>query len=213
MNEAVKPTLNLRNVPTQARSRERLQRVLGTADRILAEQGSPALTITRVAEEAGISVGSLYHYFPGKDAIVTALAMHYWSDFQDLLVGVAEADEHELLEDPVAAIIDTLAAGFRARPGFRGLWYGGLRTEAVRDATRPLRTEFARTVERIVARHWPETENASRQAVARTVVLVGDGLLREAFRLDDQGDEALLTETKAVLRAYLAQGRNRELPR
>ncbi len=204
MNDTVDPSPNLRNVPSQARSRDRLQRVLDAAETVLAGEGAGALTTTRVAEVAGISVGSLYHYFPDKDAIVVALAVRYWSDFHDLATGVAEADEQSRLDDPGGAIIDALAAGFRAQPGFRALWYGGLRTETVRDATRSVRVEFARALDRILARHWPEAEVAVRQSAARMVVLVGDGLLREAFRIDEGGDAGLLEETKVLLRAYLA---------
>jgi AcrR family transcriptional regulator len=204
MNDVADPSPNLRHVPIQARSRDRLQRVMDSAETVLAHEGAGALTTTRVAEVAGISVGSLYHYFPDKDAIVVALAVRYWSDFHDLANGVAESDEHELLDDPGGAIIDALAAGFRAQPGFRALWYGGLRTETVRDATRSVRVEFARAIDRVLARHWPDAEVGVRQSAARMVVLVGDGLLREAFRIDERGDATLLDETKRVLRAYLA---------
>src|ERR1700757_3108376 len=111
----------LRNVPTQARSRERLRRVLDAADEVLAQEGSDAFTTTRIAEAAGIPVGSVYRYFPDKQAIVEALAVSYWSDFEDLVAGVAETDERDPLDDPSSAILETLAAGFRARPGFRAL--------------------------------------------------------------------------------------------
>ena len=124
-------------MPTQARSRQRLRRVLDAADELLAAEGAGAFTTKAVARFAGIPVGSVYHYFPDKDAIAEALAVRYWSDFEDLVAGVAEADELRPFDDPGAAVLDVLAAGFRARPGFLALWYGGLRTEHLRDATRP----------------------------------------------------------------------------
>jgi AcrR family transcriptional regulator len=193
----------LRNVPIQARSRERLRRVLDAADQVLAADGPEAFTTTRIAQEAGVPVGSVYRYFPDKQAIVEALALSYWSDFEDLVAGVAEADECEPLEDPTGAILESLAAGFRVRPGFRALWYGGLRTEAVRDVTRPTRAAISRSVERIFAVHWPNAPVETRAAAARMVVLAGDGLLREAFRIDPDGHDALLAESKAMLDAYV----------
>jgi AcrR family transcriptional regulator len=195
----------LRNVPIQARSRERLQRVLDAAEKVLAEGGAAALTTTRIAEVAGIPIGSLYHYFPDKAAIVDALALRYWSDFEDLVAGVAEMDEREPLDDPLAMILDTLAVGFRSRPDFRALWYGDLRTERVRDATRVARAGFTRSVERILAVHWPDADAGLRARVARMVVLVGDGLLREAFRIDPDGDADLLDEGRRVLDAYIRE--------
>lgn len=194
---------NLRNTPTQARSRERLRRVLDAADAVLAEEGADVFTTTRVAEAAGIPIGSVYRYFPDKQAIVQALAVRYWSDFEDLVVGAAEADELDPLGDPGSFVIDILAAGFRARPGFLALWYGGLRSEAVRDATRPTRQAIATSIERIVARHWPDASRELHATAAQMVVLAGDGMLREAFRRDRAGDAALLEESKLMLRAYL----------
>ena len=82
----------LRNAPRQARSRERLRRVLDAADEVLAAEGPEAFTTTRLAEVAGVSIGSVYRFFPDKEAIVEALAVRYWSDFEDLVAGVAEAD-------------------------------------------------------------------------------------------------------------------------
>lgn len=189
----------------QARSRERLRRVLDAADEVLAGEGPDAFTTTRVADAAGVSIGSIYRFFPDKAAIVEALAVRYWSDFEDLVAGVAEADEAQPLDDPVGAVLDVLVAGFRARPGFLGLWFGGLRTEAVRDATRPTRTAIARSIARILQRHWPDASPPTLARVAEMAVLAGDGLLREAFRRDRSGDSDVLAESKAMLRAYIAE--------
>ena len=202
LNDSPDLRAKLRNVPIQARSRERLRRVLDAADQVLADEGPESFTTTRIAQAAGVPVGSVYRYFPDKQAIVEALAVSYWSDFEDLVAGVAETDERYPLEDPSSAILDTLAAGFRARPGFRALWYGGLRTEAVRDATRPTRVAIARSVARIFAVHRPDAPESDRLAVARMVVLAGDGLLREAFRVDPDGDPTVLAESKRMLDAY-----------
>jgi AcrR family transcriptional regulator len=148
-------------------------------------------------------VGSVYRYFPDKETIVEALALRYWSDFEDLVAAAAQADERALLEDVGAVVLDALAAGFRARPGFLALWYGGLRTERVRDATRPTRSAIAASIEKILASHWPRTSATDRRIAARMVVLAGDSLLREAFRQDRQGDARLLEESKKMLGAYL----------
>ncbi len=193
----------MRNVPIQARSRERLRRVLDAADELLVSEGAEAFTTNRIARLAGIPVGSVYRYFPDKEAIVQALAVRYWSDFEDLVAAAAEADERDPLPEPGAVVIDALAAGFRARAGFLALWYGGLRTEQVRDATRPTRSAIARSIERILSVHWPDASDEDRATAAAMVVLAGDGILREAFRRDPAGDERVLAESKVMLDAYI----------
>jgi AcrR family transcriptional regulator len=193
----------LRNPPVQARSRERLQRVLDAAEQVLAEEGAAALTTTRIAAVAGVPVASVYRFFPDREAIAEALALRYWSEFGDAVETLAEAMERRPLRDPVATMVDALAESFRSKPGFTALWFGGLRTERLRDATRPSRARFALYAERILAVGYPRADADLRRATARMLVLTGDALLREAFRVDPRGDAALLEETKFVLGAYL----------
>jgi AcrR family transcriptional regulator len=194
----------LRNVPTQARSRRRLAAVLDAAEAVLADEGVAAFTTTRVAAAARIPVGSVYRYFEDKEGIVEALAVRFWSEFAELVDRVADADERDPLAEPGAAVLETLAAGFRTRPAFRALWYGGLRSARVRDATRPTRTAIGGSVQRILTTHWPTADPAAREAVARMLVIAGDGLLREAFRAAPNGDPQVLDESKAMLGAYIA---------
>ncbi|WP_240945946.1 TetR/AcrR family transcriptional regulator [Pseudomaricurvus alkylphenolicus] len=65
--------LNPRRQPIQQRARERTQQILDITARLLEEVGIDDLTTILIAKELGISVGSLYHYFPNKHAIMYAL--------------------------------------------------------------------------------------------------------------------------------------------
>jgi len=58
-------------------------------------------------------------------------------------------------------------------------------------------------LERLLAVHWPHAGAGERITAARMFVLVGDGLLREAFRLDPEGDPTVLAEGLAMIEAYL----------
>lgn len=60
--------------PTQARSRATFQAILDATARILSREGYAALNTNRIASLAGVGIASLYEYFPGKEAIVAALA-------------------------------------------------------------------------------------------------------------------------------------------
>src|SRR5688572_828747 len=100
MSHTPQPPPGVRRAPKQARSRERLRRVLDAAEQVLSEEGSAALTTARIAQVAGVPVGSLYHYFDDKEGIVDALAVLYWSDLQDLVNGIADVEEREPFDDP-----------------------------------------------------------------------------------------------------------------
>jgi AcrR family transcriptional regulator len=196
-------TDRLRRVPQQGRSRDKVRRVLDAADELLSREGAGALVTTRVAEQAGVAVGSVYSYFPDKAAIAEALALRYWSAVTDSIAAVVEADGREPVADPVGAVLDAVVAGFRGSAGFRALWFSPLRTERIRDVTRPLRADVGVLIAHLLAVHWPHAAAADRTTAARMFVLAGDGLLREAFRLDPGGDPTVLAEGHAMLRAYL----------
>jgi AcrR family transcriptional regulator len=185
----------LRRVPRQARSRERLQRVLDAADDLLASEGAEALTTTRVAEAAGVSVGSLYQYLPDKGAIVEALARRYLAEFEEVMGDVVERAASESWDDPVGVLIDTFADHYRERPGYRALWFGRHLTEELRAADRDNNLALAAGVRRVLGISAVE---------ARAGVLVADALLQDAFREDPAGDPVLIDEAKRILRLYLA---------
>src|SRR5260370_25744170 len=104
------PHLQLRHTPSQARSRERLRRVLDAADELLEREGAEAFTTTRIAETARVPVGTAYRLFPDKQTIVEALAVRYWSAFDDLPAGVAEDDALDPLDHPAFTRLTLLSA-------------------------------------------------------------------------------------------------------
>lgn len=72
------PRISTRKQPKQARSTELVATILEAAIQVLAMEGAPRFTTARVAEKAGVSVGSLYQYFPNKAAILFRLQSDEW---------------------------------------------------------------------------------------------------------------------------------------
>jgi AcrR family transcriptional regulator len=80
-----------RKEPTQARAQATVEAILEAAAHILRDGGYAKLTTNRVAEIAGVSVGSLYQYFPSKDALVVALLLKWHEhNSQALMATLAE---------------------------------------------------------------------------------------------------------------------------
>jgi AcrR family transcriptional regulator len=82
------PVVSVRKRPRQARSARLVTYVLEAAVRVLARDGAQKFTTARVAEEAGVSVGSLYQYFPNKEAILFRLQTDEWDQTSALLESI-----------------------------------------------------------------------------------------------------------------------------
>lgn len=93
-----------RKRPRQARARLTVGAILEATAQILAKDGLRGLTTNRVAERAGISIGSLYQYFPNKSALITALMEAHVRDELRVL-GKAFEEFHKL---PLPAAIHQL---------------------------------------------------------------------------------------------------------
>jgi len=78
-------SLRYRKRPQQARSQQLVSDILTAAAQVLSRDGAHRFTTARVAEKAGVSVGSLYQYFPNKAAILFRLQQEEWAETGALL--------------------------------------------------------------------------------------------------------------------------------
>jgi AcrR family transcriptional regulator len=98
--------------PQQARSRETFEAILGAAAQVFERRGYAGATTNRIAVRAGVSIGSLYQYFPNKDAILVALTERHLQQGKEHLaplVAVFAADPppvREGLELLVGALVE-----------------------------------------------------------------------------------------------------------
>lgn len=81
-------SISSRKQPQQVRSNELVAAILDAAVQVLAKEGAQRFTTARVAERAGVSVGSLYQYFPNKAAILFRLQSNEWRRTSELLAGI-----------------------------------------------------------------------------------------------------------------------------
>ncbi|OXI29289.1 TetR family transcriptional regulator [Burkholderia sp. AU16741] len=79
-----------RKQPRQARSTRLVEDVLQAAIQVLASEGAQRFTMARVAERAGVSVGSLYQYFPNKASVLFRLQHDEWRQTHDMLCGMLQ---------------------------------------------------------------------------------------------------------------------------
>ena len=100
MTDRPRAQISSRKQPKQARSTELVAAILEAAAQVLAREGAQRFTTARVAEKAGVSVGSVYQYFPNKAAILFRLQSDEWRQTTDLL--------RDILEDRARPPLDRL---------------------------------------------------------------------------------------------------------
>lgn len=100
------PELSPRKTPRQRRSRQMLERIVDAATRVLSERGYDGASTNRIAAEAGISSGSLYQYFPNKDAIVVAVLDRFADDLANRIGAQIEATMAEPWQTGGRALLD-----------------------------------------------------------------------------------------------------------
>lgn len=100
----------MRRLPQQARSREKVGRILAAARTVLLRDGPDGFNTNKIAKHAGIGIGSLYEYFPDKQTIIQQLIEQLANQESDaVLTRLAEADELEpmaMVESIVGVVFD-----------------------------------------------------------------------------------------------------------
>src|SRR5271170_7397462 len=105
-----KRTLEARKAPAQARSKETVNVILEASARILESDGSRGFNTNSVAVKAGVSVGSLYQYFPNKDAILLALIQRFEDATQEAILKALRSGKGRPLKPSLQLFVRALGA-------------------------------------------------------------------------------------------------------
>jgi AcrR family transcriptional regulator len=108
--------IELRKQPRQDRSRAKVDGILAAAADLCSGRGLDALTTNAVAARAGVSIGSLYQYFPGKAALLAALIRAERANLLEAVERIVSSDAASNLTDLVDELIEATVAHYLARP-------------------------------------------------------------------------------------------------
>ena len=103
-------TLNPRKTPVQARSTASVDAILEATLQVLLEVGKERLTTTRVAQRAGVSVGTLYQYFPNKSALLQALLRKHFDGVLEAVERACREQAGKTPEEMATALIHAFLA-------------------------------------------------------------------------------------------------------
>jgi AcrR family transcriptional regulator len=197
-----KPTL--RRVPQQARGERRLAKILDAGEKVFAQVGYDAATTNAIARQAKTSIGSLYQFFPNKEAILQAVAARYLDQLREVLDAVL-TDEVAYLPLRVVydRIIGALAELHAAHPGFQHLFFGSTTSAQLAAATRQLVRECIQRVDALMAVRFPTLAPRRRRLYATINVEVIKALLPLAQAAVGEERAEVLEEIRNLLLAHL----------
>jgi AcrR family transcriptional regulator len=193
---------SLRRQPVQQRSALRVAKMLDSAAELLDEVGYEALTTTLIAKRAGVAVGSLYQFFPDKRAVVQALTQRNLERFMSLAAERMTTVDHQHWWDVVDALLDIYLQMHRETPGFAKVHFGDVVDTQLLDSTKDNNTVVAEGITALLTGRL----ELSAEQIAMPITLAveaADALLKLAFRSDPMGDQAIVDETKHLIKVYL----------
>ncbi len=200
------PTASLTKIPRQRRSIEMVHTVIDAAIEILADEGVAGFSTNRVAEVAGVSVGSLYQYFANKEMILAAVLERGILDSTELMRRLSMADVEASIQDVLRGVLYALLAELEpARPLVRNalsivpLVYDG-------GVLSVLETRIGDVARDYLLRHRDRYEvvggSAALYVAVNGSIYVFLRWLTDAHRTIDRADlvEALVATLSAVVR-------------
>ncbi len=113
---ARRPPTNPRKHASQERSRATVEALIEATARILAREGFDRASTNRIAEEAGVSVGSLYQYYPCKEALVAAVIDRHNEELMQVVRGALEEVASQPLEKAVRRLVAAAIEAHRIAP-------------------------------------------------------------------------------------------------
>jgi AcrR family transcriptional regulator len=197
----------VRRTPTQPRAQDTVHVILEAAARILQREGRAALNTNHIAERAGISVGTLYQYFPNKEAILVAMARRELATDEASVIKAltqpAKDGETDLVRLAIRVLINAYSRRREAhRVAFETLISEGLGDELAATVQKVAQTVGAESHRLLPGRAAPITP-ASLFVITRAI----SGVLRAASqeRSPLLGTVEFENELVKLVQTYLAE--------
>jgi AcrR family transcriptional regulator len=193
----------LRRRPRQARAQERIERVLDAAEQLFIEMGYDATTTNAIAQRAETSIGSLYEFFPNKEAVARALADRYVERIGSLYTDVVVDRPGEEGPDIVIRAVEAIDAFYRAHPGAVPLLNGRLTSPQLAEAGEVLQAALVRQIARILQSRRADVPNSRALLLAQVIAEITRALLLHADRAPLSQRRAVVRELELALIGYL----------
>ncbi|MEM8859586.1 MAG: TetR/AcrR family transcriptional regulator [Chloroflexota bacterium] len=194
------PTASKQRKPQQQRSKARTEAILNAAKELIQEKGSSRLKIQEIASRAGITAGSMYQYFPNKEAIILTLLEQYMEQidviFANIITEVGSiADLVEMLDNLHSQYYEL----FKNNPIYQDITasWAADKTISQRDIEDSLSN--ANKIFEVAKHLFPQERHQELQQVLLLMMHTAPNIIRLAINLKDDETEAMIATSKKLL--------------
>jgi AcrR family transcriptional regulator len=197
-----KPT-EMRRLPRQARGEQRIAAILQAAAQVFYEVGFDAATTDMIAKQAQTAIGSLYDFFPNKEAIARRLSEQFCEDLRVLFDGIlTEELVHLSLAQFIDYILDPLVRYHQTHPGMLALWLKSQDDSRLSAVKQDLSETLAHKTASIFIMRYPQCDEVSALRYSRICMQTVQALMPLAID-GAQVDSEVIADLKIMIRAYL----------
>jgi AcrR family transcriptional regulator len=193
-----------RRIPVQGRSHETVQRILAATSRLLEQAPLEEITTSRIAHESDVSVGGLYRFFPDKQSIIDAIAVHHVKDFESQVR--SKLLRTLPLSGPkfLGAVIDAFVEFLDARPDFRTIVFGRHISPTTREQQIRPDIGAAGLVKQVLGLILGTRDSTALALKIRIASETGERLLAYAYEQTEAAERRrIIEELKLMLASYL----------
>lgn len=200
------PSTDMRRQPRHARGQRRVEAILRAATAVFDAQGFAAATTNAIARRARASIGSLYQFFPNKEAILQAVVNRHREELNALFASLLTADN---LRQPTAVIVERVLSGAAAfiagHAGFGRIFWHSSASPRLAAIAAQLDDEIVARVEAGFAVRYPRLSRPRRRLHATVSVAMLKALLALADAASRANRPRIMAETQTILAQYLDQ--------
>jgi AcrR family transcriptional regulator len=200
----IKKPLGTRREPQQKRAQKRIDEILDTTARLLTKVGLDDLTTVMIARELGISVGSVYHYFPNKFAILYAVGEQWLAEMSVVLDAIDSWDIEEMgTTNFVDCYCDEMLKIYRQQVAVLPLVQAMFSVPELRQLDERHDDEIISCLMRVLGKISPGTKKDERNRIGRLILEVSHALFLVVVEQNRTRGAKTLADLKKMLTDHL----------
>ena len=194
-----------RKQPRQSRAQATVEAMLDAAAHILVEAGYEGFNTNKVAEQAGVSIGSLYQYFPNKAALLAALRHRHARQMQEMVSACMVEAIAAPLDQAVRTLVQGVMAAHRIHPALHQVLEQHVPRQTQQTSTTDWEIQLRLQLQAWLQAHQGELCIHDCQLSSLILVRMVDALVHSALISDPLGTptDALEAEISVVVLRYL----------